>query len=123
MRQRTLHAILVLTSLFGFLEWGGGRRMFLFQIEWEVIRQAVSDPMAVMHPLIVLPLAGQVLLLISLFHSKPPRWWFLFGVGGLGLLFLLLLLVGVLARNPWTALSTGPFLVTATLALIRYGKG
>ena len=73
MPHRLLHALLLLTSLFGYLEWGEDRRMFLFQVEWEVIARALEAPLAVLHPLVVLPLAGQLLLLVNLLRDRPVR--------------------------------------------------
>jgi hypothetical protein len=37
MKQRILNLLLIVTSLFGYLEWGADNRMFLFQGELEVL--------------------------------------------------------------------------------------
>jgi hypothetical protein len=66
MNLKVFNALLVLTSLFGYLEWGGENQIFLFQAEMELIRKLAIDPMAAAHPFTLVPLLGQMLLLITL---------------------------------------------------------
>lgn len=117
MKTKLLHAGLILSSLFGYLEWGAGRHQFLFQAEAEVLRKLFSDPVSALHPLTLLPLAGQLILLITLFQHKPGKVFSLLGIGGLALLLLLLLVIGILARNPVQIGATLPFLGLAFITV------
>ncbi|MBK9153217.1 MAG: hypothetical protein IPM25_03175 [Chloracidobacterium sp.] len=117
MRKKILNALVILTSLFGYLEWGGGNGAFLFQAEWEVLRKLFSDPVSAAHPFTLVPLLGQVLLLITLFQKEPSRWVTYIGIACLALLLLMMVLVGVLGSNFKILLSTLPFMVTAVLAI------
>ncbi|MBK9153979.1 MAG: hypothetical protein IPM25_07135 [Chloracidobacterium sp.] len=117
MRQKVLNGLAILTSLFGYLEWGGGNGAFLFQAELEVFGKLFSDPVSAAHPFTLVPLLGQVLLLITLFQKEPSRWLTYIGIACLALLLLMMVLVGVLGSNFKILLSTLPFLVTAVLAI------
>lgn len=122
MKQKILNALAVLTSLFGYLEWGIDNRMFLFQGEWEVIAKIVSDPVSVAHPFTLMPLFGQVLLLITLFQREPSRWFTFIGIACVGLLLVFMFLIGLLSFNFKILLSTVPFIVTAVLAILEARK-
>jgi hypothetical protein len=74
-RRKTLNLLLVLTSLLGYLEWGTGNKMFLFQGELLIITKLFSNPESVIHPFILLPLFGQVLLIITLFQKQPGKFF------------------------------------------------
>ncbi|MFM9056429.1 MAG: hypothetical protein ACKOQY_07045 [Bacteroidota bacterium] len=49
-QRRILNGLLILTSLFGFLEWGGNNQAFLFEAELDVLSRSFTDPVAVIHP-------------------------------------------------------------------------
>jgi len=69
MKIKFLNGLLILTSLVGYLEWAGNNHLFLFQAEADIIKKLITDPKSVMHPFILLPIIGQVLLLITLFKK------------------------------------------------------
>lgn len=117
MKQKILNGLTVLTSLFGYLEWGAGNSTFLFRAEWEVLRKLFSDPVSAAHPFTLLPLLGQVLLLVTLIQKEPSRWLTYIGIAGLGLLLLLMAFIGVISLNYKIFLSTIPFIATAILAI------
>jgi hypothetical protein len=117
MNRKILNGLAALTSLTGYLEWGGGNSAFLFQGELELLGKLFSDPVSAAHPFTLLPLFGQVLLVITLFQKEPSRWLTFIGVGCLGLLLLFMFLIGLLFLNLRILLSTVPFVVTAFLAV------
>lgn len=119
MKIRILNGLLILTSLFGYLEWGTDQRMFLFQGEWEVLKKLISDPLSVVHPFTLFPLLGQILLLITLFQKEPSKWLTFIGLGCLSLLLLLMVLVGALSMNFKILLSTLPFFLTGILVILE----
>jgi hypothetical protein len=114
---KLLNALLLVTSLFGYLEWGKGNFTFLYRAEWEVISKLLTDPVSVLHPFTVLPLLGQLVLFISLFVKKHLRLLTFVGLACIGILILFVLLVGVLALNWKIIVSTLPFLTTAVWVL------
>jgi hypothetical protein len=74
MKGKILNLLVILTSLIGFLQWGKGNSMFLFQAEAEVLSKLFVSPMDVIHPLIILPLLGQILLFFTLFQKEPNKF-------------------------------------------------
>lgn len=122
MKSRILNALLILTSLIGYLEWGSGNHTFLFQAEAELFRKLFSDPLSALHPLTVLPLVGQVILVFTLFQAVPGKQLTLIGMTFLAVLLLLMTFVGLLSLNPAIVGSTLPFLVVSTLTILHHRK-
>nr|WP_255777939.1 hypothetical protein [Mariniradius sediminis] len=104
------------------MEWGQGQHSFLFQAEAELFSKLVSNPADVIHPLTVLPLMGQILLLVTLFQKKPSKILTYLGIAGLGLLFGMMVLAGIFGGNIKIILSTLPFLGTAAWVVWRNWK-
>ena len=113
MKIRILTICLIIFSLFGYLEWGEGSHQFIFQMEGEVLGKIVTDITSILHPLIILPLIGQLLLLYSLVKPNAKSWILYLGVGGIGLLYTMILIVGILSANFKIIISALPFLITA----------
>lgn len=76
MKSKLLNFLLIVTSLLGYLEWGGDNHIFLFKAEAEILSKLFTDPLSVLHPFTLLPLAGQIILLITLFQKKT--WYILY---------------------------------------------
>lgn len=111
MKQKLLTLGLLFTSLIGYLEWGGGNKQFLFQSEYEIISKLMNNPASVMHPFVVLPLIGQVLLLITLFQSKANKLLLYGGIACVGLLVAFMFIIGLISLNTKILLFSLPFLV------------
>ena len=116
-RKKVLNLLLIVTSLFGYLEWGTDSHTFMIQAEAEVIGKLLTEPLAVIHPLTVLPMLGQIALLVTLFQKIPNRTLTWFGIASIGLLFAFILLAGLLGMHALVALSTAPFLIIALLTI------
>ena len=121
-KAKMLNLCLVLTSLVGYLEWGTDKSMFLVQGEIEVLAKLFKDPMSVLHPFTLLPMVGQILLIVTLFQKQPGKWLTFLGMGCIGILLLLMFYIGWLEFNVKIILSTLPFLVTAVLVVRYYWK-
>ncbi len=119
MMAKIRNAGLIIFSLLGYLSWGGGNSTFLWEAEWVVISKLLTDPVAVLHPMTLLPMTGQLLLIGTLFQAKPGRLLTYAGIACLGLLLGLMLLVGLLG-DMWVALSTLPFWVLAIRAVWQF---
>lgn len=114
--SRILNLGLFLSFMICYLEWGGGNNGFIFQMEYEVIRQLFSGG-SVLHPLTILPFAGQILLLITLFQRTPNRRLTILSMILLGSLVLMILLVGILSLNLKILFSVLPFLIFSYLII------
>lgn len=121
-KNKILNLCLVLFSLIGYLEWGGDNSMFLFQGEIDIIQKFIENPTSILHPFILLPLFGQVILIYTLFQKTPSKLLTFLGMGGIGLLLLLMFVIGLISFNFKILLSTLPFLGTAILTIIHYRK-
>lgn len=119
MKKKLLNAFLILTSLLGYLEWGGGNKMFLFQAEQEIVTKLFQDPLSVVHPFTLLPLFGQLILFFTLFQRTPGRVLTLLGLGCLSILLLFMFLIGLISFNYKILFSTVPFLVAGILTIME----
>ena len=119
--KKLLNLLLILTFQFGYLEWGGGNSQFVFQAEADVFRKAISGFENVLHPLILLPYAGILILLYTLFQKEPGKRLTYIGICCLSLLMLVLFLIGVLG-NIKVLLSTLPFWIVAVFIFVKSRK-
>ena len=122
MKVKILNALLVVTSLFGYLEWGQTNNMFLFEAEAEILTKLIRDPQSILHPFTLLPLFGQILLLITLFQKTPGKWLTFVGMAGIGVLLTFMFLIGILSMNVKILVSTLPFMITAWMVIVHHRK-
>lgn len=116
-KKRLIHLGLFLTSLVCYLEWGSDRSGFLFQMELEVFQAGAQSLSSILHPLVLIPMLGQIILLITVFQRNPSRRLAVIATLALGVLVLVILLVGILVFNVKIILSTLPFLGLAVVYL------
>lgn len=119
--KRILNICLLLSSLVGYLAWGAGQHGFLFQLEYELIAKTSDNPGSVLHPFVLLPFCGQLLLLYTIFQKTPGRIPTLTGLASLSLIMLMILLVGILTLNISIGASALPFIITGIFVL-RYNR-
>ena len=122
MIKKTFNFLLIITSLFGYTEWGENHHAFIFEMEYEVLVNLSSKLTAFTHPLIVIPFIGQLLLIVTLFQKEPNKKLTFIGLGCLSLIIFMFLLVGMLSTNFKIIESTLPFLIVATLTVLNYRK-
>lgn len=122
MKSRILNALLIITSLLGYLEWSGDKYSFLFQAEAEVFKKLFTDPLSVLHPFTIIPLLGQILLLITIFQKVPSKRMTYWGIGCLGLLLGFMFFIGLLSQHFKIMLSTIPFFIIAFLVVKNFKK-
>ncbi|HQW01354.1 MAG TPA: hypothetical protein PLR30_02715 [Saprospiraceae bacterium] len=122
MKSKLLNLLLIVTSLLGYMEWGGGNHLFLFQAEGQVLAKMFTEPMSVLHPFTVLPIIGQLLLLITLFQKPPSKMLTYAGIAGLGILLSFIFLAGALSTNFKIMLTALPFLVFAVITIRHYRR-
>ena len=122
MKSKILNFLLIVTSLLGYLEWGGNNHSFLFQAEGEVLAKVFTDPISAIHPFTILPLVGQLILIITLFQKSPNKILTYIAIGGLGILLAFMLIIGLWGLNYKIIVSTIPFMVVSIFAIRHYRK-
>lgn len=122
MKAKILNLLLIITSLFGYLEWSGNNSSFLFQSEYDVLTKIFTEPKTVVHPFTIIPLVGQILLLITLFQKKPSKMLTYIGIACLGLLLGFIFFIGITSLNFKILISTLPFLATAIYTIFYLRK-
>ncbi|WP_353077563.1 hypothetical protein [Flavobacterium sp.] len=122
MKSKTLNFLLIIFSLFGYLEWSGNNHLFLFEAEIEIFSKLFTSPISVLHPFIILPVISQFLLLFTLFQNKPSKKLTYISIFGLGILFLFMLFIGIISLNYKIALSTIPFIVVSIVTMLHHRK-
>lgn len=122
MKSKILNTLLIISSFLGFLEWGQNKKMFLIQIEAEIFSKIFKDPGSLIHPFILLPLLGQILLLLTLIQKNPGRIMTYLGIGGIGIIMVLVFLIGCLNINFLMLFSTMPFFVISFYAISHHMK-
>ncbi|HRO42773.1 MAG TPA: hypothetical protein PL009_08050 [Flavipsychrobacter sp.] len=117
---RTLNLALAFTSLCVYLEWGKDNSTLLLFAEAEVIKRLFTDPSSALHPFTIIPLLGQLLLLINTGRRRPGKLLTYIGMACIGILVLFVAFIGVLALNIRIVASTLPFLITSVIVLRYY---
>jgi hypothetical protein len=117
--NRWLPFLILLAFLVCYLEWSGGNSGFIFKMEYDLFSKDFK-PANFFHPMILLPLAGQLCLLFSLFYQN--RKLIIAAIILLSVLVLMIFLVGILSLNFKIIASTLPFLGLAIYYLFRSRK-
>jgi hypothetical protein len=120
MHAKILNTLLVLSSLIGYLEWSGNNQLFIFEAEMEIILKLFTDTNSVIHPLIIIPIGGQILLVVTLFQKKANKIMTYLSIAMLGCLLYLMLFIGIFSFNYKIIISTLPFLFIS-IAIVRQG--
>lgn len=120
--KRLLNILLLITSLFGYLEWGKNNHAFLYQVEYDLVFNRTGNTDSFTHPFVLIPMLGQLMLLISLFQKQPNKILTITGMCFIGVLLLFLFIIGALSMNIRIAGAALPFLITAVLVLMNYRK-
>lgn len=121
MKAKLLNALLLLTSFIGYLEWGKDQNAFLALAEWDILKKTITTPQSVVHPLIIIPMISQLLLLFTLFQKNTSKFLTYIAIIGLGLLFAFITLAGLLSLNVKIVCSTLPFLIIV-IVTIKYHR-
>jgi hypothetical protein len=119
---RIILVLLCLSSLCGYLEWGTGQSAFVFEAEATVVSKLFVDPLSVVHPFTIVPLLGQLLLLVAIILPKPSKRMIEVGIISIGVLYLFLLVIGVVGMKLKIVLSVLPFLLLSILWFKKYNN-
>jgi len=120
-RLRTIILGLFFAPLVCYLEWGTDQSGFLFETEYDlIVNNKLSD--SISHPLVFLPLSGQLILLITLFQPTPNNRLVWASILLLGTLVMMIFLAGILSMNVKIVASTIPFLAAVFLFFLATRK-
>lgn len=122
MKNKILNLLLIITSLLGYLEWSGNNHSFLFQAETEILSKLFNSPNSILHPFTIVPLLGQLILVITLFQKTPNKILTYIGIGSLGILLLFMFIIGLLHLNYKIILSTIPFILLSIITIRHFQK-
>jgi hypothetical protein len=122
MKGKILNLLIVVSSLFGYLEWGNGNTMFLFEVERELFSNFLIKPLSVMSPFTIFPLLGQLFLLITLFQKPVNKWFTFIGLAFLAFLLLFILMIGIMNQNIRMLGSAIPFVLVSILTVLHHLK-
>jgi hypothetical protein len=120
LKLKLLITALLFTSLIGYLEWGKNNSIFLIEAEWEIIKKVYKHPQAIMHPMVLFPMLGQLLLIIALF--KPLKKIILLAISCIALLFVFMFIIAVVSINIKILLAVLPFLIFAIYTIYYLRK-
>lgn len=109
---------LLLSSLIVYLEWGDNQQ-FLGGMEIELLAKLFSEPQNVLHPFTILPLAGQILLLVTLFRKGKSKLLSILGLSLLGLLIYFITFIDFLGQIK-SLLSTLPFVGLSIWSILTH---
>ncbi len=122
MNHRIYNALIIASSLLGYLQWGDGQWAFLIKMEWDLIKEAFTNPLVFFNPVVLIPMVGQVFLITATIKKRPNKYLTYSGIACVGLLFGLIFYSGFLAHIYWIPLSTLPFFVLSFLTIRYYRK-
>lgn len=122
MKYRVYNLSVLLSSLFGYLQWGDTQNAFLIELELEIFKKALTNPEALLNPIILVPLIGQVLLILAVLYKRSHKYLTYIGILALGILFCLIFYAGILSKRYWIPASTLPFFISSILTLRHYQK-
>jgi hypothetical protein len=120
--KKRLNLLLVLSSFIGYLEWAGGNHGFLIQMEYGLLFGDQQKAENFAHPMIMMPLAGQLILIYTLFQKTPSRFLSIVGLACLSVLMLLLTFIAIADTNWRIGLSVLPFLIVSTFVIRAHWK-
>jgi hypothetical protein len=88
-------------------------------MEFEILTKLFNNPLSVLHPFTIIPLIGQVLLLISLLQKQPNNLLMKLGISSLLFLIGFIFIVGILSLQLTIIISTVPFISLAVLSFLE----
>ncbi|MFN0015663.1 MAG: hypothetical protein ACKVU2_14035 [Saprospiraceae bacterium] len=112
--MKRLAALSLFLSFFAcYLEWPPDNSAFVAEMAYTIFAKKDDQTNTLLHPMILLPLLGLLLLLYSALRKEPNKRVIFISMALMGVLVLLLLAIGIMGGNTKMALSTVPFLGSA----------
>lgn len=121
-RNRIFAALTLISTFLVYFEWGGGNQAFLWEMELDLFQKATEDIAALGHPLIILPLMAQILLIVIIALPNARRSLPIVAVSLFGILAFIVLLGGVGGSNYKIIGFSLPFVILSSLWLFGRKK-
>lgn len=119
--KRIINLCLLLSFQFCYLEWPNNS-IYIYQAEIDIFSKTESLIDNLSHPIILLGLIPQIIILLSVFIGSFNKKINTIAVLLLSLLVLFFFLIGLLALNYKIAVSTIPFLIFVGIYFYRFRK-
>ena len=116
--KKFLSILLLIAFLFCYMEWGKTNTAFVFETEYYLFVKTTDTRSSFTHPLILIPLLGQLCILFSLFSKRRSKILVFAGMILMSVLVLFIFLAGILSLNVKMISSCLPFILLS-IALIR----
>lgn len=120
--RRYLNFLLFLSFQICYLEWPPHNSIFVFQAIFELFSKTENLVDNFTHPIILLGLITQLLLLLGALNPKMNKKINAIGILLLSLLVLLLLLISILSLNLKMFIATLPYLSITVYFFWNYKK-
>lgn len=120
--RRFLNLFLFLSFQICYLEWPPHNSMFVFQVQFDIFSKTDHLLTNLVHPIILLGLVAQLLLLFGFFIANFKKKLNAIGILLLGLLVVLFLLISVLSKNITMFLATLPYLILSVYYFLNNKK-
>lgn len=120
--KKIINLGLLLSFLLGYLEWGNNYHIFIIQAEAELFSKLIGNPLSVLHPFTLIPFAGQIILVFTLFQKEPGKWLTFTGLACLSLLMVFLFFIGLLGMRLKIVASVIPFITLGIVAIVYYRR-
>lgn len=120
--SRLLYLLLAISPWTCYLEWGGDNSGFLLMMELEIIFETKNFVDTFSHPLVLLPMAGQLFIFIASIHPDRMRFLAITGHIMLSLLIFMIFIAGLLQFNLKIICSAIPFIICSYLFYSTYKK-
>lgn len=117
MQVRILLLVCFVSFLFCYLGWGEGQGGYFWELEYEIIAKGLRKDL--LHPALLLPFVGQMLILIAIVAPGVPKWICLIGLALCGLLVLFLLFIEIIGRQPAGIGATVLYLIAWSMVVVR----
>lgn len=119
---RIISALLLITFLICYLKWGQDQGGLIIVLEYKLIFEQAKSAESLIHPLVIIPFLGQIILIWNVIRKRPDRRIALGGMISLGILVLMITLVAFLSRNLFMILSIVPFWIVSIILIRSYKK-
>ncbi|MBL7885399.1 MAG: hypothetical protein JNJ52_01510 [Flavobacterium sp.] len=120
--KRMINLALLVAFSICYLEWPPHNSMFVFQGEYEIFTNTKNWVSNFTHPLILLGLTAQLILIYAVINPKINAKLNHLGVIILTPIVLLFFVVGLLSTNYKIMASTAPFLALVVLYIKNFRR-
>lgn len=116
-RKKIVNIMIILSSLLGYLEWGKDQHAFIFEVVIDLLFKKTASISAFLHPFILIPISGLIMLLITVFQKNVSRLLSILGLACLSSIMLLLFFIGLLFPSIKIICSTIPFIICGIISI------